>query len=82
MGDSDVVISHLQYADDTILVGEACEQNLWVVKSILRCFELVSVLKIKYHKSSLMGVNVNGPFLSSAVEFLNCKVAMCFITLF
>lgn len=31
VGDSDVVISHLHYANDTILVGEACEQNLWAI---------------------------------------------------
>lgn len=29
---SDVTVSHLQYVDDTILIGEACEQNLWVMK--------------------------------------------------
>lgn len=26
-GSSEVVVSHLQYVDDTILVGEVCEQN-------------------------------------------------------
>lgn len=38
------------------------------------CFELVSGLKINYHKSSLMGGIVSGPFLSSVSKILNCKV--------
>lgn len=75
VGSSEVMISHLQYADDTILVGEATKQNLWVMKAVLRCFELVSGLKINFHKSCLMGVNVDNHFLSSAAEFMNCRVA-------
>lgn len=71
---STLVISHLQYADDTILVGEACEQNLWIIKSVLKCFELVSGLKIYYHKSSFMGVNISDAFMRSVADFLNCKV--------
>lgn len=55
-------------------MGEACEQNLWVMKAVLRCFELISGLKINYHKSSMMGINVDASFLSSGAEFLNCKV--------
>lgn len=44
-GEDNVVISHLQYADDSLLVGEASMQNVWVLKAILRCFELASGLK-------------------------------------
>lgn len=28
-------ISHLQFADDTLLVGEISYQNVWVIKSLL-----------------------------------------------
>lgn len=49
---TDVVISHLQYVDDTTLGGEACDQNLWAMKAILRCFELVSGLKINFFQES------------------------------
>lgn len=44
------------------------------MKSVLRCFELVSRFKINYHKSSFMGVNVEESFLYLTTEFLNCKV--------
>lgn len=64
VGRSDVVISHLQYADDTLLIGEASYDNPWVMKSTLRCFELASGLKVNFFKSSLMGVNVSDRCLS------------------
>ena len=44
-------ISILQYADDTIFFGEATMENVRVIKSILRGFELASDLKINFAKS-------------------------------
>jgi hypothetical protein len=69
-----MIVSHLQYADDTLCIGEASIDNLWSLKSILRGFELVSGLKVNFWKSSLMGVNVPPDFLRLASVFLNCRV--------
>ena len=33
-------------------------QNVMVLKSILRCFELASGLKVSFHKGSLAGIGV------------------------
>ncbi|MCI87586.1 hypothetical protein A2U01_0108870, partial [Trifolium medium] len=30
------IISHLQYPDDTLCIGEATVDNLWTLKAILR----------------------------------------------
>jgi hypothetical protein len=68
------VISHLQYADDTLCIGEASVENLWTLKALLRGFELVSGLRVNFHKSCLIGVNVSADFLRMASSFLNCKV--------
>jgi len=68
------VISHLQYADDTLCIGEATVDNLWTSKAILRGFEMVSELKVNFHKSCVMGVNVSLEFLEMASNFLNCNV--------
>ncbi|MCH90045.1 retrovirus-related pol polyprotein LINE-1 [Trifolium medium] len=71
IGRDPVVISPLQYADDTLYIGEATVENLWTLKAILRGFELVSGLKFNFWKSGLMGVNVSPTFLTMASTFLN-----------
>jgi hypothetical protein len=65
-------ISHLQYADDTLCIGDPSVDNLWTLKAILRGFELASGLKVNFWKSRLMGVNVTYDFLDMACSFLNC----------
>jgi hypothetical protein len=74
VGRRGVVISHLQYADDTLCIGEATVENLWALKAILRGFEMVSGLKVNFWKSSIMGVNVSQNFMRVASGFLNCRV--------
>ncbi|MCH79913.1 ribonuclease H protein, partial [Trifolium medium] len=73
-GGDDLVISHLQYADDTLFIGEATTENLWVIKAILRAFEMASGLRVNFHKSCLMGVNVSNEFMNMGAEFLNCRL--------
>ncbi|GAU27881.1 hypothetical protein TSUD_159750 [Trifolium subterraneum] len=71
---SGAIMSHLQYADDTIFVGEACVENLWTTKAILRWFELISGLKVNFFKSKLYGINVCDDFINVAASFFKCKV--------
>jgi hypothetical protein len=75
IGNQGVMVSHLQYADDTLCIGAPTLENLWTMKAILRGFEMVSGLKVNFWKSSLMGVNVSQDFLWLASVFLNCKVS-------
>ncbi|XP_058725579.1 uncharacterized protein LOC131596860 [Vicia villosa] len=63
----------LQFADDTVIFGEASTANLWNLKVILRGFELISGLKVNFSKSSVMGVNVGDWILVAATNFLACK---------
>ena len=51
-----MVVSHLQYADDTLCIGKPTVDNLWMLKAVMRGFEMASGLKFNYHKSSLIGV--------------------------
>jgi hypothetical protein len=74
VGNSGLSVSHLQYADDTLFLGEATMPNLWSLKTILRCFELASGLKVNFSKSSVMGVNVGNEFHGFAERFLYCRV--------
>jgi hypothetical protein len=63
----------LQFADDTIILGEGTRDNLWTIKTLLRSFELVSDLKINFIKSKLYGVNVVPSFLEVGSAFLSCR---------
>lgn len=58
-GEESVEVSHLQYADDSLLVCQESVQNLWAMKEILRYFELVSGLKVNFLKSNLFGLNIS-----------------------
>ncbi|GKU93948.1 hypothetical protein SLEP1_g7497 [Rubroshorea leprosula] len=58
VGNGDTMITHLQFADDTIFFEEASDENIKVVKGIMRIFELASGLKINFAKSQLMGMGV------------------------
>ncbi|KAK2427031.1 SKP1 protein 1B [Trifolium repens] len=72
---SDSILFHtLQFADDTIIMGEGNWDNLWTIKTILRSFEIVSGLKVNFHKSKLYGINLDGSFLGASSSFLHCEV--------
>jgi len=45
-----VLVSRLQFADDTLLVGEK------ICETILILFEVILELKVNFHKSMLVGV--------------------------
>jgi hypothetical protein len=47
-------ITHLQYADDTIIMIQDGDEQLANLKFILMCFEDMSGLKINYHKSEVI----------------------------
>jgi hypothetical protein len=73
LGREEVPISILQYADDTLCIGEACIENLWLLKAMLRGFEMASGLKVNFSKSCLIGINVGDEFMNMGTDFLNCK---------
>lgn len=64
--------SILQYANATILLGNGSLENLWSIKTIFRSFEMVSGLKVNFHKISLIGINLSEFFLQSVSDFLFC----------
>jgi hypothetical protein len=67
-------ISILQYADDTLCIGEASVGNLWALKAMLRGFEMASGLRVNFFKSCIVGVNLSNDFLGMASNFLNCRI--------
>ena len=51
VGNNGPVLTHLQFVDDTMVFCAADKEELLNIKRILRCFELVSGLKINFFKS-------------------------------
>jgi exonuclease III len=75
VGASDpVVVSHLQFADDTLILGEKSWANIRAMRAVLLLFEALSGLKVNFSKSQLVGVNVSSSWLAEAALVLNCNV--------
>jgi len=67
-------VTHLQYADDTILMV-GCEDNyIRNMKFLLYCFEWMSGLKINYHKSEVLVFGVEESEQVRIANMLNYKI--------
>ena len=73
---------HLQFADDTLILGDKSWANIRSMRAIILLFEALSGLKVNFSKSHLVGVNVASLWLSEAASMLSCKVgAILFVYL-
>ncbi|GAU41823.1 hypothetical protein TSUD_299890 [Trifolium subterraneum] len=68
-----VSVSHLQFADDTLLLGVESWANVRALHAVLMLFETMSGLKVNFHKSMLVGVNIPESLLGEAASALCCK---------
>jgi hypothetical protein len=66
-------ITHLQYADDTMILLENTDQGLVNLKFLLICFELLSGMKINYHKSEVIVLGVDQQEQARVANLLNCQ---------
>ncbi|XP_071708772.1 uncharacterized protein [Rutidosis leptorrhynchoides] len=73
IGRDKVVVSHFQYADDTMFLGEWSTTNARNLFKILKCFELSSGLKVNFHKSYLYGVGVDWGDVESLANRMGCQ---------
>jgi len=74
VGKDDIQISLLQFANDTLFISEVSLTNVFIIKSILNCFELAVGLKINFSKSKLGGYTVTRADIKHLVALLNCKM--------
>ncbi|MGV7989028.1 hypothetical protein PJP10_32165, partial [Mycobacterium kansasii] len=70
--DMEKPISHIQYADDTLLFCEADWDKVGNLRRVIRCFEAVSGLKVNLNKSKLIGVNISDSETHRFAEFFGC----------
>jgi len=69
-----VVLSHVQFADDTLLLGAKSWVNIRALQAILILFEAVSCFEVNFHKRMLVGVNIDDSWLNVVVSILSCKM--------
>jgi hypothetical protein len=67
-------ITHVQYADDTILMVEGDDNSLIHIKFILYCFEWLYGFKISYHKSEAYTFGMDGEESRKVANMLNCQL--------
>ena len=70
---SHVSISHILYADDTILFCDAHPEQLLYIRMVLTCFKAVTGLKVNMTKSEMVLIGeITG--LSALVDLLYCHI--------
>ena len=70
---AEVRLTHLQFADDTLIIGEKSWLNVRTMRSVLLLFGELSGLKVNFNKSMLTGVNISASWLSEASTMLSCR---------
>ncbi|XP_058092679.1 uncharacterized protein LOC131239139 [Magnolia sinica] len=68
-------ISHVQFADDTLILIEATQERVSNLLTITNCFEAVSGLTVNLAKSKLIGVNMEEEEIRRWAVLLGCSSA-------
>lgn len=73
-GRNDIEISHLQYADDTIILCPANSDFLGRWWDILNLLMAGAGMSLNLAKTSLVGINVDEDFLNQCAANLGCRL--------
>jgi hypothetical protein len=72
----------IQYADDTILIMEACTKQLFFLKAMLNSFAESTGLHVNYHKSNIYPINVSDQKMEILANTFHCKIGSMPFTYF
>jgi hypothetical protein len=64
----------IQHADDTLLIMEACSQQLFALRAMLNTFANSTGLKVNYAKFCIYPINISQERLSHLTTTFNCQV--------
>nr|GEV31370.1 putative ribonuclease H protein At1g65750 family [Tanacetum cinerariifolium] len=74
VGNDSVVVSHLQYADDTLFLGDWSKENAKTLVCILKCFEKVSGIWVNMNKSKIYGIGVSAEEINGMARWMKCGI--------
>lgn len=66
-------VSHLLYANDTILFCDACPEQVTYLRRVLTCFEAVTGLRVNMSKSEMVPIR-EVTNLSYLADILSCRI--------
>jgi mannosylglycoprotein endo-beta-mannosidase len=67
-------VTHLQYANDTLILIQYDAEELVILKFLLMCFEEMSGLKINVLKSEVLVLGQPAEIQTRVADILNCKL--------
>jgi hypothetical protein len=62
----------LQYADDTLIIMEACGNQLFILKALLQSFASSTGLKVNFHKSMMVPIKILEDRLNHLAATFGC----------
>ncbi|GKE10842.1 putative RNA-directed DNA polymerase, eukaryota, reverse transcriptase zinc-binding domain protein [Tanacetum coccineum] len=73
VGKDKVYVSHLQFADDALIMRVWSKINVLNLSRLLTCFHLASGLKVNFNKSKLFGIGVCEVERNSLASLIGCQ---------
>ena len=76
LGRDEVEVSHLQFADDTLLFMEANNHFFFNYLAILEVFGSMSGLRVNLRKSIILGINIEDDLIHNLATITTCEVGV------
>lgn len=75
IGKNKIEVTHLQFADDTLIFLPKDEEVVTNYNGLLRCFSLMTGLSINYSKSSIISWLKEDDRIKEMSQILNCSTS-------